>query len=478
MSCTNILQGRFFSWPWQRIVISECLLFLYLFFAENHPLLYQMFCTGGYIPHDTTEDFSEKKTALTLMTRLLSQKLAPKIMYKKVKLVILVLYIVYFAFALWGCVALEEGLQLKNLVPDKSYVVNFFQYYDHYFTSQYGRSIMVAFTEKLDYSKVSVQAGIGAVLEKFRRNTVFINDERLTESWLTSYLHFLSVANLETTDLATFISVLRSQFFTLPQYARFETDIAFNENYTSIKASRFLLLSSGISSSVDEQKLMTESREMADASTYNITTYHPGFIYFEQYTVIFENTVQNMSIAVLSMLIISLFLLPSLLSVVCVTLSVSSICTGVVGYMAFWDVKLEFISMINLIMCIGFSVNFSAHISYHYTISSEKTGDARAIDSIGHLGTPIVQGAVSTILGVLILIFSDSYIFRTFFKIVFLVMVLGFLHAMFVLPVILSVFGPGGSINRCSERKEKQEENPTETEVIEVPSDISGTVEA
>ena len=59
------------------------------------------------------------------------------------------------------------------------------------------------------------------------------------------------------------------------------------------------------------------------------------------------------------------------------------------------------------------------------------------------LGLPISQGAISTVLGVLALVLAPSYIFVTFFKMVFLVIILGALHGIFLLPVLLSMFGPG-----------------------------------
>ena len=34
--------------------------------------------------------------------------------------------------------------------------------------------------------------------------------------------------------------------------------------------------------------------------------------------------------------------------------------------MTWWGVRLDGVALINLIMCIGFSVDFSAHICYHY----------------------------------------------------------------------------------------------------------------
>ena len=63
------------------------------------------------------------------------------------------------------------------------------------------------------------------------------------------------------------------------------------------------------------------------------------------------------------------------------------------------------------------------------------------------LGLPILQGAISTILGVIGLALAPSYIFLTFFKMVLLVIVLGALHGLILLPVLLSFLGPGKKIS-------------------------------
>ena len=60
-------------------------------------------------------------------------------------------------------------------------------------------------------------------------------------------------------------------------------------------------------------------------------------------------------------------------------------------------------------------------------MDSEGTPDDRVRNSLYGLGLPIVQGAVSTILGVIGLMIAPSYIFVTFFKMVFLVIFAAFL---------------------------------------------------
>ncbi len=79
------------------------------------------------------------------------------------------------------------------------------------------------------------------------------------------------------------------------------------------------------------------------------------------------------------------------------------------------------------------------------------------------LGLPISQAAASTILGVLGLYLSPSYIFVTFFKMVFLVIVLGALHGLLLLPVLLSWFGPGMCERRRRRPRRKQSELDTTT---------------
>jgi len=119
-------------------------------------------------------------------------------------------------------------------------------------------------------------------------------------------------------------------------------------------------------------------------------------------------------------------------------------------------------ALIILIICIGFSVDFSAHISYAFVSSEKSSTNEKAMDAINKLGYPIVQGAVSTIAGVVVLAAATSYIFRTFFKIMFLVILFGAVHGIIFIPVFLTFLGT------CSKNKQNLPEPTSKQPVIAV----------
>ena len=90
-------------------------------------------------------------------------------------------------------------------------------------------------------------------------------------------------------------------------------------------------------------------------------------------------------------------------------------------------------------MSMYFSVDFSAHISYHFMKYQDLSPDERIKETLYTLGLPIVQGATSSCLGVLGLGFVPLYIFQTFMKMVTLAVVIGAVHGIVFLPLFLSL---------------------------------------
>jgi predicted RND superfamily exporter protein len=66
----------------------------------------------------------------------------------------------------------------------------------------------------------------------------------------------------------------------------------------------------------------------------------------------------------------------------------------------------------------------------------------RVKSAIDKTGAPIFHGAISSLLGIVVLFWAKSYIFRTFGIVMAFVLLFGITHALLLLPVILSWIGP------------------------------------
>jgi predicted RND superfamily exporter protein len=133
--------------------------------------------------------------------------------------------------------------------------------------------------------------------------------------------------------------------------------------------------------------------------------------------------------------------------------------------------------MVDLLMAVGFNVDYTAHVSYHF----HKTGASgvnlsksqRLYTTFSAVGFPMIQAGISTAICVLPLFFNTVYIFLAFVKTIVLVVAFGLLHGLFILPVTLVAlpdYCTGGS---CGSRRENQqsEEAMEELQVMNANGD-------
>lgn len=418
--------------------------------SGNKSVLFRLLCTGGINKDDPDNLVDNKEHALMVFFR---DSFGKALSYVPIKILIIVCFLVYLIIGIWGCTQVKEGLERHKLSKYDSYSIIYYRMDDTYFR-KYPFRIQIVITDELNYEDPKIQEAVENMLQKFE-NEEFSAGPLLTESWLRAYLQFqkddLSFFLLDGFNLTKredFIEALRSVFFRLPQTDKFKNDLLLNEDGTSIIASRFLVQTQDIRDSNQEKAMVIKLREIADNSPFNVTVFQQFFIFWDQYILVRETSIQAISVAAAVMMVISLIFIPKPICALWVAFSIISIEIGVIGYMSLWKVNLDSISMINLIMCIGFSVDYSAHISYAFISSEKKTADDRIRSALHSLGMPILQGSLSTILGIISLSFAPSYIFLAFFKTIFLVILFGALHGLLLLPILLSI-----SDHCCSSKK-------------------------
>lgn len=420
--------------------------------AGDKSWFYRVFCAGGVNPKDPDNPVDNPDNMFMVFFR---DVLAPCLSWWPIKLLVLVIFAAYLAGACYGITTLQEGLQRRKLSKADSYSIIFYDREDIYFR-EFPYRMQVVVTGALNYSDPFTQEQIENLTRTFEASP-YISNSLYTESWLRSFVSYVKrnqdFLNVSIDTEEDFIKNLKELWLFKPN--AFSLDVKFSDDGSRILASRMMIQAVNISDANMEKDMVRDLRRIARESSLNVTVFHPYFVFFDQFELVKPTSIQSMIVGAIIMMLISFIFIPNVLCSLWVAFCIISIELGVAGYMALWDVNLDSISMINLIMCIGFSVDFTAHICYAYMSSKAETPKERIQESLYALGLPIFQGAASTILGVIALILAESYIFLVFFKMIFLVILFGALHGMFLLPVLLSLFGPGSCRKKTKIQVEK-----------------------
>ncbi|XP_018422994.1 PREDICTED: patched domain-containing protein 3-like [Nanorana parkeri] len=396
--------------------------------------LYNACCVGEAL------DTSQEKETEHPITIFFYKYYGPFLTKPWAKVLVLIIYLLYLSASIYGCVQTKDGIDIRDLAKANSSLTHFYDIEALYF-SEYGPRVMVVVTSKADYWETKAQDVIETCIQSLENNCYIAKG--YSTSWLRAYEEMSKRENLNISTKEIFLKNLDKMF---ENSSDFRQDIRLEGG--EIKASRFFIQAVNVINVDNAKAMLTHLRDIANNCSFKVIVYHPLFIYLDQYFVIIQNTIQNIIVATAVMLVISVLLIPDPLCSLWVTFDIASIIAGVTGFMSFWKVNLDSISMINLVICIGFSVDFSAHIVYACVANRKRSVNERMIDALHLLGYPIVQGALSTILGISALSAAESYIFRTFFKIMLLVLLFGALHGLLFIPVFLITVGSCGM--QCS----------------------------
>ena len=165
------------------------------------------------------------------------------------------------------------------------------------------------------------------------------------------------------------------------------------------------------------------------------------YLYYEQYAIITHEAIQNLGLALAAVFVIVTLLVANIGATLLVMLCVVLVDIDILGLMWLWGVSIDSVAIINLVLAIGLSVDYSVHLA-HCFMQTPGTRQERTDKALEEMGVAIVHGAISTFLAVLVLSTSKSYIFVIFFKQFFGICIFGAAHGLCFLPVLLSLIGP------------------------------------
>ncbi|KAI8059658.1 patched family-domain-containing protein [Gongronella butleri] len=185
--------------------------------------------------------------------------------------------------------------------------------------------------------------------------------------------------------------------------------------------------------------------QLTDALRMDVYPYSVFYVFFEQYAQIVSMAYQLLGTAIISIFVVTSVLLGSLRCGAIVMVVVGMILTNVIGTMVLWDISLNAVSLVNLVICVGISVEFCCHIARAFMVANGSLL-ARARSSLAHVGSSVFSGITLTkFAGIIVLAFTRSKIFEVYyFRMYLAIVIYGALHGLILLPILLSLVGGKG----------------------------------
>jgi len=222
-----------------------------------------------------------------------------------------------------------------------------------------------------------------------------------------------------------------------------------DEAQTEIKTTRFRMYHAVLHDQSDYINALNTVYQVADDNPdIDIFPYSVFYIYFEQYLEIVDICALVVGLAMTGVFVVTFLLMGNWLTSCILVAVVSSAITDLLGFMVWWDIELNAVSVVNLVMAIGICIEFCVHIAHAYM---EYPGDReqKVHYAMTEMGSSIFSGiTITKFLGVSVLALAPSEIFVVYyFRMYMAVVILAATHGLMVLPVVLSLIGPlDGSI--------------------------------
>lgn len=364
----------------------------------------------------------------------------------KVKISMLLLFIAYLALAIWGIITMEQGLDYEKLLIKTDPLVRAVAVEIELFHG--GDQIEIAIAKAPDMTDPNNRRLIERVVDEFESIQYSIGPKG-TQVWTREYVKYANqTSSFLLDDHYSWVRAVYEWSQLFAYYKLWSQDFVWaNEDDVdniTLKSFRFRI---GVTEFNTPTDLVRVTRMLRDVAArfpdLEVITYQQSRPIADQLNVLLPNTMQNDALAMVCMIMISLLFIPNPICTLWITVAMITIDVGVIGFLSLWGVKLDPISMITLVLSIGFSIEFCAHVTYGFVSNSNNLSPRqRCIDTMEKLAWPMVHGSMSTILGVLVLAFINSYMVLVFFKTIFLVLAIGIFHALVFLPIILHDTAP------------------------------------
>jgi Niemann-Pick C1 protein len=398
------------------------------------------------------------------LQRFIRKTYAPAILGKKTKVGIIALFFGIFTAGLALFPSVELGLDQRIAIPSDSYLIPYFN--DLYVYLDVGPPVYFV-TKELNVTERKPQKelcgrfstcdreSLANIIEAERKRPEVSHLAASAANWLDDYFLWLNPENEKCCVddkgkpcfqgrqppwnmtlsgmpegeefiyyLQRWIEAPTTEDCPLGGKAAYSDALVIDSKHLTIPASHFRTSHTPLRSQSDFISAYTAARRISKEISKDVDAevfpYSKFYIFFDQYTTIVRLAGALIGSALAAVLVITTIMLGSLATGLVVTLVVGMTVSAIIGSMAVLGVSLNAVSLVNLIICVGISVEFTAHIARAFTFPSRATmekaprhrfrgRDARAWTAMVNVASSVISGiTITKILGVGVLAFTRS----------------------------------------------------------------------
>lgn len=316
----------------------------------------------------------------------LMQRWGKFLMRSTTKTTVLMISLGLLGAGLYATIHLDQEFDRTLLAKEGSDYKAFLKMDRKYF--KLPTEVNIVLSGNVEYKTVFVQNEVIRLSKLASENKYF---EKNTITWMGALLKYCRDHN-KTCDGESFTASLKD-FRNTYEFSYFKGDIKFSQNKTNIDATRIIAYMKSSSSSVFKKDAMLSIRkDMTTKSKLPVYVAAASFIYLEQYAIILSETIRNLVVAALAILIVTAPFLVNFSVSFLVFFGFVSLIFELFGMMWLLGVSLNAISMINLVMAIGFAVDYSAHIAHAFVKAPDSFADKRVVEAVTHVGASVLLG--------------------------------------------------------------------------------------
>lgn len=419
-----------------------------------------------------------KPTVIDYVGKFLNNYYAPFLMKTPVKIAVIIFFFALASISGWTITKLSSAFELADLAPDDHYVRdNILNGKVLYGASFPPMDVGVYFGEydyTLEDTQFYIQETINRVLE-----SESIDTDKGATNWLTEFTtwagnngYTLSPKGFVVGDdfyTALNIYLLTGEGSIYASNINFSNDDKDKIILSRIYVTHILLPTTETQITAIEKpneacaEVALESNGILDPVPF---VYHGAYQFFHQYSIIIPEAIQNLSLCLAAVAVICSIALVHPLAVLILVFSLGLTFVDLLASLVMWDLDINSISVVNLVMSLALVVDGQAHFIKAFTLQNSKlypTRNKRVLLAFEDIGPSVFLGGLTTFLGVVPLGFSTSHVFRVFFKMFLSIVILSMAHALVFIPVLLSIFGPSLPVLEDTNVVGKDEKNNEKT---------------